>query len=136
MRPGVSTFPIIDSHVHLYDPTALSYPWMTGVPRLNKPYLPADFTSACGPIQVDGIVFVEVDAAPSNRIAEAEWVEDLAARESRIKAIVAAAPLELGDAARPDLERLAALPLVRGIRRLIQSEPDPEFCLRPNFVAG
>jgi L-fuconolactonase len=25
---------------------------------------------------------------------------------------------------------------VRGIRRLIQSEPDPEFCLRRDFIAG
>jgi L-fuconolactonase len=129
-------FPIIDSHVHLYDPRALSYPWMAGEPALNKVHSPADFTTACGPIQVDGIVFVEVDAAPKDRLAEAEWVTDLAARDGRIKAIVAAAPLELGEAARPDLERLAALPLVRGVRRLIQSEPDPEFCLRPDFVAG
>ena len=129
-------FPIIDSHVHLYDPRTLSYPWMAGEPALNKVHSPADFTTACGPIQVDGIVFVEVDAAPGDRLAEAEWVTDLAARDGRIKAIVAAAPLELGEAARPDLERLAALPLVRGVRRLIQSEPDPEFCLRPDFVAG
>ena len=85
---------------------------------------------------MDGIIFVEVDAAPGDRLKEAEWVTDLARRDGRIKAIVAAAPLELGEAVRPDLERLAALPLVRGIRRLIQSEPDLEFCLRPNFVTG
>ena len=47
-------FPIIDSHVHLYDPATLSYPWMTGVPQLNKAHLPADFTAACGPVQVKG----------------------------------------------------------------------------------
>lgn len=134
--PKMGIFSIIDSHVHLYDPAVLSYPWMAGEPGLNKVHSPADFTTACGPIQVDGIVFVEVDAAPGDRLKEAEWVTDLARRDGRIKAIVAAAPLELGDAVRPDLERLAALPLVRGIRRLIQSEPDLEFCLRPNFVTG
>jgi L-fuconolactonase len=132
----MDTAPIIDSHVHLYDPTTLSYPWMAGEPRLNKAHLPSDFSTACGSIQVDGIVFVEVDAAPGDRTREAEWVSDLAETDSRIKAIVAAAPLELGEAARPDLEHLASLPLVRGVRRLIQSEPDPEFCLRPSFVAG
>jgi L-fuconolactonase len=132
----MGTFPIIDSHVHLYDPGIISYPWMAGEPVLNKVHSPADFSTACEPIQVDGIVFVEVDAAPDNRLKEAQWVTGLAARDGRIKAIVAAAPLELGEAAHPDLERLAALPLVRGIRRLIQSEPDPEFCLRPDFVTG
>ena len=136
MGQEMDAFPIIDSHVHLYDPRLISYPWMAGEPELNKTHSPADFTMACGPIQVDGIIFVEVDAAPSDRLKEAEWVTDLAGQDGRIKAIVAAAPLELGEAAGPDLERLATLPLVRGIRRLIQSEPDPEFCLRPDFVAG
>jgi L-fuconolactonase len=46
------------------------------------------------------------------------------------------APLEEGDAARPALERLVREPLVKGIRRIIQFEPDPEFCLRPGFVRG
>jgi L-fuconolactonase len=132
----VTEFPIIDSHVHLYDPATLSYPWMTGVPQLNKAHLPADFTTACGSAQVEGLIFVEVDAAPADRLAEAEWVSELASRDDRIKAIVAAAPIELGEAARPDIERLAALPLVRGVRRLIQSEPDPEFCIRPDFITG
>jgi L-fuconolactonase len=36
----------------------------------------------------------------------------------------------------PDLEALAVLPLVRGVRRLLQGEADDAFCLRPGFVAG
>ena len=132
----MNEFPVIDSHVHLYDPATLSYPWMTDVPQLNKAHSPADFAAACEPVTVDGFVFVEVDAAPCDRLAEAEWVTALASREDRIKAIVAAAPIERGDAARPDIERLKALPLVRGVRRLIQAEPDPEFCIRPEFIAG
>jgi L-fuconolactonase len=31
---------------------------------------------------------------------------------------------------------LAANPLVKGIRRIVQGEPDPEFSLRPDFVRG
>ncbi|UEM23347.1 amidohydrolase family protein [Skermanella mucosa] len=132
----MSVFPIIDSHVHLYDPSVLGYPWMAGVPALNRPHLPGDFTGACGPIPVDRLVFVEVDAAPADRLAEADWVTGLAEADPRIGAIVAAAPLELGSAAEPHLERLAERRLVRGVRRLIQSEPDPEFCLRPDFIEG
>ena len=31
---------------------------------------------------------------------------------------------------------MAALPVVRGIRRLIQNQPDPEFATRPDFLAA
>ena len=132
----MSVFPIIDSHVHLYDPSVLSYPWMAEIPALNRPHLPDDFTDACDSIPVDRLVFVEVDAAPADRIAETDWITGMARADPRIGAIVAAAPLELGRAAEPHLERLAERPLVKGVRRLIQSEPDPEFCLRPDFVDG
>lgn len=47
------------------------------------------------------------------------------------------APLEDGDQARSYLDALVATsPLVKGIRRLLQGEPDPAFCLRPGFVRG
>ena len=35
-----------------------------------------------------------------------------------------------------DLARLAENPLVKGVRRIIQFESDPDFCLRPDFVRG
>jgi L-fuconolactonase len=130
------SFPIIDSHVHLYDPGALSFPWMKEAPALLKPHLLPDFDRARGPVEVEKLVFVEVDVEPSQRIAEARWVETQAEADPRIAAIVASAPLEEGEAAREILDRLAETQRVRGIRRLIQGEPDPEFCLRPGFVEG
>jgi L-fuconolactonase len=44
--------------------------------------------------------------------------------------------LELGEAARAKLEQLAKHPLVKGIRRNLQGEPDSEFCLQPGFIGG
>jgi len=49
---------------------------------------------------------------------------------------VAHASLERGDEARAELEFLASRYLVKGVRRNVQSEPDPEFCLGPEFLAG
>ena len=60
----------------------------------------------------------------------------LAKHESRLKGIVAHASLEHGGEARTELEILASRSLVKGVRRNLQSEPDPEFCLRPKFLAG
>jgi L-fuconolactonase len=56
--------------------------------------------------------------------------------EPRIGGIVAWAPLEKGDAAEADIAALARIPLMRGVRRIIQFEPDLDFCLRPDFIAG
>jgi len=129
------SFPIVDTHVHLWDPNRISYPWLNNIPSLNQPYLLEDFNRAAGPVQVDKIVFLQCDCAFADSMAEAEWVTGLAAQDPRIEGMVPWAPLEAGDGARPYLEKLAANKLVKGVRRLIQSEP-VDFCLRPDFVKG
>jgi L-fuconolactonase len=51
--------------------------------------------------------------------------------------IVAAAPVELGIAVRKHVESLLAIsPLIKGVRRNLQDETQPDFCLQPDFVAG
>ena len=129
-------FPLVDTHVHLWDTERLSYPWLPGVPAIDRNHLVADYRRACGPVEVAKMIFVQCDCAPAQSQQEAEWVAELARAETRIGGIVARASLEEGDAAEPAVARLASLPLVKGVRRLIQSEPDLEFCLRPDFVRG
>lgn len=127
---------IVDSHIHFWDPAQLRYPWHAGVPTIATPHLPADLAVAAAGVDLQGIIFVEADVAAAQRLAEVEWVSSLAEQEPRIQAIVAAAAMEDGpDAVRPLLEAYAAYPLVRGIRRLIQSE-GPGFCVQPAFVAA
>ena len=96
----------------------------------------ADFYAAAAPIEVEKMVFVQCEADPSQSQAEADWVTDLAMTDPRIAGIVPWAPLERGEDARKDVARLAANPLVKGVRRIIQFEPDPWFCLQPAFVDG
>ena len=129
-------FPIVDTHVHLWDPGHLSYPWLADLPAINKPHLPADFDAACGDVAVEQMVFLQCECDPAQFQRETQWVSQLAEREPRIRGIVSQAPLEHGPAARRELERLARNPLVKGVRRLIQSEPDPGFCLQSDFIAG
>lgn len=127
---------LVDTHVHLWDTGNLRYPWLEGIPRLNRPFLPADFREHGEDVAVEKIVFVECDVDPAQYHEEAAWAASLVAEEPRIGGIVAHAPLQQGDRAQAALERLSEIPLVRGIRRLIQAEPDPRFCLRPDFVRG
>jgi L-fuconolactonase len=129
-------FPIVDTHLHVWDPARLSYPWLKGNALLNKAYLPADYDKACVPIAVEKMVFVQAEVDFAQFRQETAWVSELAQQDRRIRGIVSWAPLENGDAARADLEQLAKNPLVKGIRRIIQFEPDIDFCLRPGFVKG
>ncbi|MHB1357161.1 MAG: amidohydrolase family protein [Anaerolineae bacterium] len=129
-------FPIVDTHLHVWDPARLSYPWLAGNLLLNKAYLPADYDRDCEPVAVDKMVFVQAEVDFAQYRQETDWVTELAQADRRIQGIVSWAPLESGDAAREDLEHLAQNKLVKGIRRIIQFEPDVDFCLRPGFVKG
>ena len=129
-------FGIVDTHVHLWDVGRLRYPWLDDIPLLNRPYLPADFRAAHGPIPVDKIVFLQAEVEPAQFLDEAQWVASLVDEEPRLVGIVPWAPLEDGDRAADALDRLAEIPQVKGVRRIIQFEPDLGFCLQPDFVRG
>jgi len=123
---------IIDSHVHFWDTNRLHYPWLGGVQALNRPFLPADLAADAGDIEIAGIVFVQADCLPEQGLDEARWVASL---KNAPDAIVAFAPLEQGQSARPHLEQLAAMPKVQGVRRLLQDE-SLGFATRHEFVEG
>ncbi|HEY8485689.1 MAG TPA: amidohydrolase [Longimicrobiales bacterium] len=126
---------IVDAHVHFWNPGLLAYPWLDGIPKLRRPFLPADFASSTGDAPVEKIVFVECNCAPGDNLREVEHVARLAEAEPRIAGLVAY--VDLTDAAGLDrtLDALSDYPLVKGIRHNIQGEP-AGFCLQPAFVEG
>lgn len=126
---------IIDSHVHLWNPARLRYAWLEGLPVLNRPFLPADYTAALAGCEVRKFIFVECGCEPAHNLAEVGWVLELSRMDRRLQGIVAQSRLEAGDAVRGELEMLAAQPLVKGIRRNLQAEPE-EFCRQTKFIAG
>ena len=130
------TFPIVDSHVHLCDPKNFGYAWTKNAPSLNRQVLPIDFTRAVEPVKVDQFVFVEVDVDFPQHLEEAKWVSSLAELDKRLTGMVAALPLERGKAIEAELDQLRQNRILKGIRRLIQTQPDPEFCIRPQFIDG
>jgi L-fuconolactonase len=127
-------FAIVDSHVHLYDVDRLRYGWLDGVPKLKRTSLLADFDHARGPVEVDKIVFAEVAVDPGLHLAEAAFIQGLADKDTRLCGMVAHAPLEKGKAVEADLIALKTNRILRGIRRLIETERDPSFCLEPSFI--
>ncbi|SRR6266404_3048400 len=132
----MSVAPIVDSHVHLWKPGEFRYSWLDGLPALNRTFQPADFSAASASVQISKLIFVECGCESAQSLVEVDWISDLAKSEPRLKAIVAHASLERGEAARADLVTLARRPLVKGVRRNLQAESDKELCLRPEFIAG
>jgi L-fuconolactonase len=129
-------YPIVDSHVHLLDPKRFAYSWTRNAPSLNRQVLPDDLTRAAAPVKIEQFVFVEVDVDFPQHLDEASWVSALARSDPRLTGMVAALPLERGEAIEPELEQLAQHKVLKAVRRLIQNQPDPEFCIRPDFIAG
>ena len=128
-RNALPDFPIIDAHVHLYDPANLPYAWLAGVPPINKAHLPADFDRLTAPVKVDGIVFVEVDVDDPRHLDEARLVEKIGRGRPAHPGIVAGMPLERGVVDRGRHRRIreaAACP-----RR---PPPDPEARRRAGLV--
>ena len=127
---------IVDAHVHFWDPRRLGYGWLASVPALNRSFLPDDYAVATAAVNIGKMIFVESGCASSQNRGEVKWISELAARETRLKGIIAHAPLEHGDAVRNELAALATHSLVKGIRRNLQDEADVNYCLQAGFISG
>ena len=94
---------VIDSHVHVWDPSVLSYDWLNRAPSLNRPFLPRELPHAPG----TQAVFVQADCRDDQALKEVDWVASLRATWPELAAIVAYAPINRGDGVSEDvLERL------------------------------
>jgi L-fuconolactonase len=129
--------PIVDAHVHLWELTQFPRPWLSALPELNRSCGLANYQEQTSGLPIAGLVYIETAVAAPYGLLEARWAISLAETDPRLQGVVAAAPLEDGLQVRPYLEALAALgPLLKGVRRNLQEERDPEFCLQRDFVAG
>lgn len=129
------SFPIVDSHVHLWDPAKYRIPWLDNVPPVNTLADLAMYDEATAGLEIEAIVYLQVEVAEVYSLLEAR---DIAALDDpRVKGIVAWAPLEYGEQARYYLEELVKLGAkIKGVRRIAQDDPDPMYYARPNMVTG
>ncbi|MBS60355.1 MAG: amidohydrolase [Anaerolineaceae bacterium] len=126
---------IVDSHVHFWDIELLEYNWLLEEPTIRRTYLPSDFLQETKFCDIDKLLFVQADCLPSEGLDEVEWVKELASVENRIAGIVAFAPIENHASLESNLDRLAGIDLVRGVRRILQSESNG-FATQESFIDG
>jgi len=118
--------PLIDAHLHIWDPRRLSYPWLDYFPSLNRVFSITDYQRSVSSYLVEQMVFVQCQCEESLALDEVAWVTEVAHREPRITGIVAWAPLETGSRVRPILRDLSRNKLVKGVRCPIQHAKDPK----------
>lgn len=128
-------FPIIDSHVHLWDNTHLTYPWLKNFPLLNKSFLLSELMDATKALHIESFLFVQAECDPAQALNEVNWVGELAKRDARIHNMVAYAPLENGKEVDLYLQEIKKFAYVKGVRRILENEPT-DFCLQQNFIDG
>ena len=110
----------IDTHCHLVYRQRFDYPWLSAVPSLDRDFLLEDYLPQARAAGVTDFGFVEVDVQESQTEQEAQFAGSLG---GAIAGVVAACRPE--SAAFPAyLERIAAQPLVKGLRRVLHTQPN------------
>lgn len=115
---------LVDAHVHFWDPQERRHAWLDGVPSLRRRFGPEDYG---GGRRVAALIFVQADCRDEDALDEVRWAAELAARDARVRGIVAYAPVHLGLRAASPIAAVARQPGVVGVRRLLQDEPPSTF---------
>lgn len=123
---------LVDTHQHLWDLTQFGYSWTDGLPPLKRSFLLADYAQAAAGTGITKSVFMECDVDSPHQFAEARHIQALAEAHPTIAGIVASGRPE-NDGFREHLRQLAQLSKVRGVRRILHTQPD-ELSAAPRFV--
>jgi len=128
---------VIDTHQHLWDLTKFTLPWhgTEDVNPLRRNFVMSDYLAATGGLDVVKTVYMEVDVAPEQQVAEAEYVLDLCRRDDNpmAGAVISGRPASPEFAAY--IRIFAKNPHLKGVRQVLHGGSTPAgYCLQPQFV--
>ncbi len=124
---------VIDAHQHFWNLQKVAYPWLG--PRYGPIYRnfePSDLEPHLRDSGVDKTILVQA----MNSDEDTAYMLDMADRYSWIGAVVGWIPLDNPDLAGARLEELMKHPRFKGVRHLIHEEPDPDWIIRDEVIAG
>jgi predicted TIM-barrel fold metal-dependent hydrolase len=127
--------PIIDTHQHLWDLSRFRLPWHKKGSPLAKSFLMSDYLKGTEGLNVVKAIYMEVDLAPEQQQAEAEYVIDIC-KEGKTPTVAAVI------SGRPDSEGFAKYisqfkdsPYIKGVRQVLHdAHLSAGLCLRDQFV--
>ena len=120
---------IVDTHLHLVYKDRFAYPWLSAAPPLDQQWTAEDYFAQARDLGIEAALHMEVDVADADMEAETRFMSTV---HPRVVGSIAPGRPESADFP-AYLERVAAIPGVKGIRRILHTSPD-ELSGAPTFV--
>ena len=122
----------IDAHQHFWIYDRREYDWIDdSMAALRRDFLPADLKPELEGNGFQGCVAVQA----RQTLEETRWLLELAERAPFILGVVGWVDLR-SPRVRFELESLTGKSKLVGVRHIVQSEPDEQFLLQPDFLRG
>ncbi|MBK5290063.1 MAG: amidohydrolase family protein [Acidobacteriia bacterium] len=122
----------IDSHHHFWKYDAVEYGWIGESMRtLRRDFLPAHLHRALD----EGGIEQAISVQARQTLQETDWLLELAAKDSRIAAVVGWVPLASAQLD-PALQALASQPKLKAVRHVLQDEPANQLMDHADFNRG
>ena len=129
VHPGSTA---IDAHQHFWEYDPVEYGWIDGsMSLLKRDFLPGDLAPLLAAEGMSGCIAVQARQTE----AETDFLLQLARENSFIKGVVGWLDLcaeHIGER----LDAYQPFGLLKGVRHIVQAEPDPDFLLREEFIRG
>ena len=123
---------LIDSHHHLWKYSTEEYGWINDqMEPLRGDFLLPELREIAAHSQVDGFVSVQA----RQNLQETEDLLSMARTEPLISGVVGWVPLADSNISQV-LDRLSDQSMLKGVRHVVQDEPDDRFILGPDFNRG
>ena len=122
----------IDAHHHFWKYDPAEYDWISEeMSGLRRDFLPENLEREAALAGVDGVVSVQA----RQTLEETGWLLDMASASALVWGVVGWVPLAAPDVGR-SLEVFSGNPKFKGVRHVVQGEPDEKFLEREDFQAG
>lgn len=122
----------IDSHHHFWDYSAEQYGWISDeMAVLKKDFGPKELLEHSKSSGITGVVSVQA----RQTIEETAWLLSIAKGSDLVKGVVGWVPLRNSDV-QQDIEKYSHDDSLKGVRHVVQDEPDDAFILGKEFNAG
>ena len=132
-RPALD-YGIVDSHHHLWDhSTGFDYSWQEGEENavLRKNFMPDTLHSITKTNQIEQTVVVQAVQS----VEELHWLLKIADENPFITGVVGWVDLKDKNVSKT-LETVAKHPKLKGIRHVVQEEPDDNWLLQEDVISG
>ena len=123
---------IIDTHHHYWNFNPVDFDWIDDeMAKIRRDFLPTDLKETLKDSEVEGVVTVQA----RQNLEETEWLLEQAQENNFMKGIVGWLPLADKNF-KEILEKYSQNQSLKGVRHVVQGEPDPGFILGKEFNRG